>query len=643
MMRTEKRVALTAAWILVLFLAGVEEALCEQRDADKIYALMSGTVENEQKLPVEGAEISCWWLELPTLGPPLFTRAEAVVRSGSDGAFTLLCEFPSREDGPEDSIDFQDGFVVIQHPDFGLSITPWEETNDGLYRGISAPSEIPLELMPPRTAEAIVLPLRASASGTVRDSEGHPIAGAVVTASVTSRHKVPIPKLPPGLYNANPGPEETRTAHRLDSILSTTTDSSGNFTLDGLPKGQEVALHISHPEQGDVSLGISSHSSEVRPVTLNPATGPFDVTLPGAGSLHGRVVPPIEGQFSKGDHILMTRFTAYSTEQREVPIDSEGAYTISALSPGAYQLALASESHRANVAMVAIEPGTTVEAPAMVAGPGAYFAGTFTDAGTGEIALDVQPRMTLIYHNEGVVVFEPVMNEGRFEFNVRPGIVTFYVAALNGDVTMEGGEQQLVLKHGTRHDSLQFPFSPYARVSGTVVLPDGSPAAKAAVTMGPLVSTTSDADGRFTLVMSPAAYQSPRQTIFAALGNPPTLRGAISLRGGADEVTIRLDTPASVSGRLLDSQERPVVGFPIQVIQAGLDRGTRTDAEGKYRIDGLVPGHPGMLYLGRNTYTSDQPYLPGEHRTIDDFFIELEREILPPLVPVDVPSKGAKP
>src|SRR5690606_18076797 len=149
--------------------------------------------------------------------------------------------------------------------------------------------------MPPKKAPPIELLPRTAASGTVRDSGGHLIAGATVTASISIPRKLRKRVLPPNLYDANPGPDEIRVPQRLDGILSTTTDANGTVLLDGLPQGEPIALHVDHPEAGDATLGVAADPTGRYPFTLDPDAGPAEVVLPGAGSLLGRVLPPAEG------------------------------------------------------------------------------------------------------------------------------------------------------------------------------------------------------------------------------------------------------------------------------------------------------------------------------------------------------------
>ena len=112
-------------------------------DATAVYAVMSGTLQNGVGIPVSGVEVSCWWFDAPTLEPPTFTRG-GETRSGADGRFALMCPHPRQAPPwlPPPGMLF--GFVVTRHPDYGITVTPWQRSDAGLYCGATQLSESPL-------------------------------------------------------------------------------------------------------------------------------------------------------------------------------------------------------------------------------------------------------------------------------------------------------------------------------------------------------------------------------------------------------------------------------------------------------------------------------------------------------------------
>lgn len=597
-------------------------------------AIMHGTTANASGAPVADVEVSCWWFDAPMFEPPTFTHG-GDTRSGADGRFVLMCPRPMRALEPAVPHGMLLGFVVTRHPDYGITVTPWQRIDAGLYRGATQLTEVPPELMPPRGASPIVLPPPAAATGTVRDPQGAPLAGATVTVSVGIPYRVRKRVPPPGFYDPNPGPDQMNRAQRLDAILNATTGADGSFVLEGLPAGSPIALHVYHPEAGEAALGVTPGSPDGQPFTLQPGDAPCDVVLPGAGSLIGRVGLPPEGTLSKEAHVRLTRHSQAGIEHRNALIDAEGRYAVPALAPGPYQLELVALPLTANLAAVTVESGGVAEAPELAAGPGAFLAGTFVDATTGEPAVEIEPRIILVYQNEGVTPIEAALSKGHFEFQARPGIVTLQVTATNGQIAPEDMEKQLVLKHGTRNESLQFKFTPFQKVTGRVLLPDGEPAAGAVVNMGPFFSTTADTHGRFSIALPPLDPQNQGQTIAAAYGEPATHLGVAKV---GPDVTITVDLAASISGRLVDGAGKPLAGRPSLVMQgAATERGTRTDARGRFLHTGLAPGDRQMLRTAPGFMNLDPPLKAGEHRELGDIPIDVALFPEPPMTVIDVP------
>lgn len=631
MMNFLYRALCTAAMAVQTIAAPVDSSTLEP----PLSALTQGTVQNGAGIPVADVEVFCWWFYAPSLEPATFTRG-GEARSGADGRFALMCPHPRMAPPSSPSPGMLLGFVVTRHPDYGITVLPWQRADAGFYRGVTQLSEVPPALLPPRTAPPILLPARAHVAGTVRDPQGAPVAGATVTVSIGIPYRVRKRVPPPGYYDPNPGPDEMNHAQRLDDILNTTTGADGSFVLDGLAAGTPIALRVYHPEAGEAALGVTPDAMDGQPFTLLPGDAPCDVVLPGAGSLAGRVVLPQEAALPKDAHVRLTRFFEIATVHLNATIDGEGRYAVPALAPGYYQIELIAPPFKANLGAVQIEPGAAAEAPDLVAGEGAFLAGTFVDATTGEPVADVEPGIVLVYENEGIAPVETEVNQGRFEIHARPGIVTLHVSALNGEVAAEDMEKQLVLKHGTRNESLRFRFTPFRKVTGRVVFPDGQPAAGAIVSMGPLFSAVADTDGHFSIALPPVVSAEQEQSIGATFGEPPTHLGAAKV---GPEVTITVDLAASISGRLVDNAGKPIVGRLSLVLQrAAREWVTRTDAEGRFCHSGLVPGYTPMLNTGPSYTDIEPPLKPGEHRELGDIAIDTDRFPERAMMVIDVPA-----
>ncbi len=95
-------------------------------------------------------------------------------------------------------------------------------------------------------------------------------------------------------------------------------------------------------------------------------------------------------------------------------------------------------------------------------------------------------------------------------------------------------------------------------------------------------------------------------------------------------LTIRLERCGTVIGRLLDRNGQPVPELVLHFDregEIGMELRTRTDRDGRFRIDGLVPGQPYHLWYSQ---TQSQPYEriqvePGKVKDVGDAKIELDR------------------
>ena len=64
-------------------------------------------------------------------------------------------------------------------------------------------------------------------------------------------------------------------------------------------------------------------------------------------------------------------------------------------------------------------------------------------------------------------------------------------------------------------------------------------------------------------------------------------------------LTVKLEPLGTVTGRMVDEAGRPMAGLNVRVRQAhsAFDRETKTDREGKFRIEGLLPRTKSLLAI----------------------------------------------
>lgn len=157
-------------------------------------------------------------------------------------------------------------------------------------------------------------------------------------------------------------------------------------------------------------------------------------------------------------------------------------------------------------------------------------------------------------------------------------------------------------------DPLTVQLEPAARLAGVVVGEDGAAVPRALVTAhaeagsaGPggrvwadhaLAHATTDADGRFELDELPSGRL---RVVVRADGFLPEERAGLEAgaAGTEETLTIRLRRGAVVEGRVLAADGSPVAGAAVGIDSEGLERWrpARTDGDGRYRLEGVEPGH----------------------------------------------------
>ncbi|MGC8641542.1 MAG: carboxypeptidase-like regulatory domain-containing protein, partial [Isosphaeraceae bacterium] len=159
-------------------------------------------------------------------------------------------------------------------------------------------------------------------------------------------------------------------------------------------------------------------------------------------------------------------------------------------------------------------------------------------------------------------------------------------------------------------------LKPAGRISGRVVLADGKPVVGAEVEVWSLrqgsyrvfpvrfeggpVRTGPDGSFRAPAALLPGARY---RALIRAQGFRPILTGWITPEGKANAVANLPDTvlkpPASLSGRVVDRQRRPVAG--AEVLAAGQAISALSDSQGEFRLDGLEAG-PTLLVVRRDGF-----------------------------------------
>jgi protocatechuate 3,4-dioxygenase beta subunit len=198
--------------------------------------------------------------------------------------------------------------------------------------------------------------------------------------------------------------------------------------------------------------------------------------------------------------------------------------------------------------------------------------------------------------------------DGSYQVVLRPG--SYRVVADAEGYTPEGA--MLLLD---RDRSQDFRLAPGARITGRVVDPNQAAVDGAhvmieadAVILRPSRAaisraTRTDAVGGFAFAgVPPGSYRVSAR----APGLMGTVQRKVIVSAGASvEVLVSLTAGPSIAGRVLDSGGRPVMGARVR---AGELASAVSGAEGKYRLDGLIPGP--------HSVTADARGLAGTSRRI---------------------------
>jgi len=145
----------------------------------------------------------------------------------------------------------------------------------------------------------------------------------------------------------------------------------------------------------------------------------------------------------------------------------------------------------------------------------------------------------------------------------------------------------------TVEEVLDFAKAPARCVlSGTVVDENGTPVARAEVVASgdnqETWRTSCDGSGKFRLSL-PLRAQSVN--VWAGFGQRKDLREGIAVQEGElDPLELRLVPPASLAGRVLDTQDRPQPGVIVEAQRGSTFWRTATGADGAWALPGLMPG-----------------------------------------------------
>ena len=425
--------------------------------------------------------------------------------------------------------------------------------------GEAAPAEVLIALEPAGAVHGVV---RAKGLGT-------PIVGAEVFLRMGG-----FPPSPHKAIYAVTGPE-------------------GTFRLEALPAAK-LNLHVTHPEfSSAVIQGVSPSPGE--------GTG-VEVELSGGGAVAGRVLDAAGQPIAGVDVHCMPG--ADFVNMRTVVSGPDGGFRFEPLTPGTWSLALGDVAGQqgTNFKAVEVREGevTRVDLGGL-RGAGQAVTGHVTR--NGAAMADVTVQLWIEGRNaqgeDSGAMSATTAADGSFSIpDVAPGRYTAWVEV--------GGAVARVPVEVTG----QAPPAPVslelreAAIRGVVRDPDGKPLdgvwvtlERVAATGGMLQNYNGQAytkpDGRFEITgLADATYRLRAFHLMggfaAALVDDLRVNGGIGVEG----IDIRLTTPRQVTGRVLTTNESPVEGANLRVLDSqGRDFAligfSSTGSDGRYAINGL--------------------------------------------------------
>jgi protocatechuate 3,4-dioxygenase beta subunit len=470
---------------------------------------------------------------------------------------------------------------------------------------------------------AIALTKAAAVSGRVIDTDGHPVAGARVRF-VADEGLRAILRNGPAAFLARPGAG---------------TRPDGAFRLRGLAPEKNLTLEATRPGYVPARRpGITLRSGEVvKDVALVLKHG-----LEARGRVADGAGQPVAGaeirvsRPERGSNRFMVVMGGMG--QREKPdatSGADGSFRVAGLEPGEYALAVSREGYAVkrvpSVNVVADRPN---DWPPIVLSPGVAIAGFVRNA-KGEAVVGAQIFTFAV--NAGPGGSTATDPEGRFRldgFDTSRAVMLSVRAdgygSLQREVTPPSEDLSLVLKTtGTIRGRVEDAATtrPVADFTVSFNAPQGFGGVQIRMGGGQNEKSFQSTDGTFELTDVPAGKW--KVSASASGYRPAELSGIEVGEGETKEgVVLSLKKGGSVSGRVLDPRGTGVPNasvswsegsgggqFPGAAALARLTGGgtaVSTDADGRYRLDGLPNGkvtvaaeHPDYLQVSREVEVDD--------------------------------------
>jgi protocatechuate 3,4-dioxygenase beta subunit len=473
----------------------------------------------------------------------------------------------------------------------------------------------------------IVLPKPYTLAGRLVDSGGKLVAGANVQAYTRKGEIVCEPK----------------------DWFSVNTDSKGRFVFDNLPIDLMVKFFIEVPNR-DIAYIYPPREME------GNACGGYHVdwedielTLPPVTTVRGQVIDKGTGQGVKDMRLLIFTDKRAKTEWRFSSCErytlTNGEFEFKGVPPGEHILRFISpktgpnEWVGKNVPITVNRLDKNVRTKVLIE-KGVPLEVIIRDQTTGKALPDIKIQVNDRWNDQQEDIF---VHEARTDANgiahlkVPKGPFKIHTLDGNYDDGLEYKGTEVTIT-GSRTTPVEIFVKPrFPLVRGTVVDTQGQPAKNVYITVGLGQRVLTDNNGWFQGIQSPL-YPSH---LVVARDIKNNLAGANFFFNALRELRVVLRPGSSIRGRVTDDMGRGITGANVNITlnckgrgggrdvygTAHLDTaGTRTDSEGYYRLETVMPLRSSFHYhlsfdateFGPTRYTLEERMKPGEEVTIPD-------------------------
>jgi uncharacterized GH25 family protein/protocatechuate 3,4-dioxygenase beta subunit len=378
------------------------------------------------------------------------------------------------------------------------------------------------------------------------------------------------------------------------------TDAQGRFTVSA---DVPVVAATQHFPQNLVARDAARNLAAALP--LEEGTTNFTLKLEPGLALAGRVTDPAGQPITRAQVQVMLHIER-STSSLGAPAttDAAGRFELAALPAGSRYTVIVSASgfgrRTSEVEPAEGKTGRLELEPFQLPVANLPLAGVVLDAEDKPVAgaslyttrQSEQPQLNGRTDAQGRFRFDQVC-AGPIQLNASTSDGSYGTANVEGgdtNVTIRLEQGRAVRRLGGGANSSKF--------SGSVLNPEGQPAANVNVFLLPhgFMPKKTDAQGRFTLT-PPNYYGGSMSTERVVVASDPVhnLAAALDVELAATNADLKLEPAWSVASRVTDLAGKPLTNAQVQVLfwtgnmGSTLETPTRVEADGRFEVKGLVP------------------------------------------------------